>query len=84
MAIHQIDSIRMLLQDYLDKSFDERRMLFAKEFEIVDKCLATGDVQALAVSLNAITNLATSSPFKALADIKGVQKAIENHSTFDI
>lgn len=84
VAIHQIDSMRMFLQDYLDKTFDERRMLFAKEFEIVDKCLEKGDVQALAVSLNSITNLATSSPFKALADIKGVRNAIENHSTFDI
>ena len=41
-------------------------------------------VQALAVSLNAITDLAKSSPFKALADIKSVKNAIENHSTFDI
>lgn len=84
VAIHQIDSVRMFLQDYLDRTFDERRMLFAKQFEIVDKCLETGNVQALAVSLDSITKLATSSPFKALADIKGVQNAIENHSTFDI
>lgn len=84
VAIHQINAVREFLQDYLDKTFDERRMLFAKEFEIVDKCLATGNVQALAVSLNAITDLAKSSPFKPLADIKSVKNAIENHSTFDI
>lgn len=84
VAIHQIDTVREFLQNYLDKTFDERRMLFAKEFEIVDKCLASGNVQALAVSLNAITDLAKSSPFKALADIKSVRNAIENHSTFDI
>lgn len=84
VAIHQIDAVRVFLQSYLDKTFDERRILFAKEFEIVDKCLATGNVQALAVSLNAITDLAKSSPFKALADIKSVRNAIENHSTFDI
>lgn len=84
VAIHQIDSVRNFLQYYLDKSFDERRMIFAKEFEVVDKCLETGDTQKLAVALNAITNLATSSPFKALADIKGVRNAIESHSTFDI
>lgn len=84
VAIHQIDAVREFLQSYLDKTFDERRMLFAKEFEIVDKCLATGNVQALAVSLNAITDLAKSSPFKALADIKSVRNVIENHSTFDI
>ena len=84
VAIHQIDAVREFLQSYLDKTFDERRMLFAKEFEIVDKCLATGNVQALAVSLNAITDLAKSSPFKALADVKSVKNSIANHSTFDI
>ena len=84
VAIHQIDAVREFLQSYLDKTFDERRMLFAKEYEIVDKCLATGNVHALAVSLNAITDLAKSSPFKALADIKSVKNAIENQSTFDI
>ena len=36
------------------------------------------------MSIGAITDLAKSSPFKALADIKSVKNAIENHSTFDI
>ena len=84
VAIHQIDAIRDVLKDYLERSFDERRRIFEKEFEVVDKCLANGDTQALAVALNSITMLAQSSPFKALADLGGVRKTLENKGTFDI
>lgn len=84
VAIHQIDTVRDFLKDYLERTFDERRRIFDKEFEIVDKCLATGDTQTLAVSLNSITELAKSSPFKALADLGSVRKTLENKGTFDI
>lgn len=84
VAIHQIDTVRDFLKDYLQRSFDERRHIFDKEFEVVDKCLASGDIQALAITLNSITNLAQSSPFKALADLGSVRKTLENKGTFDI
>lgn len=84
VAIHQIDAIRDVLKDYLERSFDERRKIFDKEFEVVDKCLANGDTQALAVTLNSITALAQSSPFKALADLGAVRKTLANKGTFDI
>ena len=84
VAIHQIDAIRDVLKDYLERSFDERRKIFDKEFEVVDKCLANGDTQALAVTLNSITALAQSSPFKALADLGSVRKTLANKGTFDI
>lgn len=84
VAIHQIDAIRDVLKDYLERSFDERRKIFDKEFEVVDKCLANGDTQALAVTLNSITALAQSSPFKALADLGTVRKTLANKGTFDI
>ena len=84
VAIHQIDAIRDVLKDYLERSFDERRRIFDKEFEVVDKCLANGDTQALAVTLNSITALAQSSPFKALADLGAVRNTLANKGTFDI
>jgi len=84
VAIHQIDAIRDVLKDYLERSFDERRKIFDKEFEVVDKCLANGDTQALAVTLNSITALAQSSPFKALADLGSVRNTLVNKGTFDI
>lgn len=84
VAIHQIDAIRDVLKDYLERSFDERRKIFDKEFEVVDRCLANGDTQTLAVTLNSITALAQSSPFKALADLGAVRKTLANKGTFDI
>ena len=85
VRIKEIDSMRDLILTYLDKTFDERSKIFAKQFECVDKALVNGDANLLAISLNSITDLAKSSPFKALADIKIVQKQLAaNNTTFDI
>ena len=85
VRIREIDSMRNLIMTYLDKTFDERSKIFAKQFECVDKALADGDTNLLAISLNSITELAKSSPFKALADIKNVQKQLTaDNTTFDI
>lgn len=84
VAIHQIDTLRDFLKDYMQKTFDERAKVFDKEFDVVDRCLATGDTAKLAVSLNAITDLAASSPFKALSDLGSVRNKLENKETFDI
>lgn len=86
IRIKEIDSMRDLIMTYLDKTFDERSKIFAKQFECVDKALAAGDMNLLSISLNSITDLAKSSPFKALADIKNVQKQLSSEvsTTFDI
>lgn len=83
--IKEIDAMRDVIMTYLEKTFDERSKIFAKQFECVDKALADGDTNLLAISLNSITDLAKSSPFKALADIGNIKKQlIANNSTFDI
>ena len=47
--------------------------------------LMTGNTEELAISLQSINDLAKSSPFKALADIGNVQRALtQEGSTFDI
>ena len=77
--------MRDLLMSYLDRTFDERRRIFAKQFECVDKALVDGDMNMLAISLNNITDLAKSSPFKALADFSSVKKQLgQKNTTFDI
>jgi hypothetical protein len=81
VAIAQINAMRDAVQTYLDKSFDERSVLFAKQFECVDAALKAGDNDMLAISLNNINALAASSPFKALADINQVQKALTSSET---
>lgn len=76
IAIEKIKTIERCIKDYLDKTFDERRSIFAKEFECVDVALKTGNLELLSVSLNSINSLAAQSPFKALADVAAVQKKL--------
>lgn len=76
---------RDIVMDYLERSFDERRYLFEQQFKVVDHALMTGNTEELALSLQSINDLAKSSPFKALADIGNVQRALtQEGSTFDI
>ena len=55
-------------------------------FEVVDSALINGDTAMLSAGLNAINELAASSPFKALADFNSVQQMLltDNETEFDI
>ena len=86
VAIKKVEAMREVLQEYLTKSFDERSAIFAKHFEVVDSALVNGDTAMLSAGLNAINELAASSPFKALADFNSVQQMLltDNETEFDI
>lgn len=84
VAIKKVEAMRDVLKQYLEKSFDERSSIFIKQFEVVDKALATGDNAMLSMGLTAINELAASSPFKALADINTVQQMLTDDSEIDI
>lgn len=86
VAIKKVEAMREVLQEYLTKSFDERSAIFAKHFEVVDSALINGDTAMLSAGLNAINELAASSPFKALADFDSVQQMLltDNETEFDI
>lgn len=86
VAIKKVEAMREVLQEYLTKSFDERSAIFAKHFEVVDSALINGDTAMLSAGLNAINELAASSPFKALADFNSVQQILltDNETEFDI
>lgn len=86
VAIKKVEAMREVLQEYLTKSFDERSAIFAKHFEVVDSALINGDTAMLSAGLNAINELAASSPFKALADFNSVQQMLltDNATEFDI
>lgn len=81
VAIARIQSMRECVQDYLNKTFDERSEIFAKQFDCVDAALKSGDNEPLTVSLNSINSLAASSPFKNLADLAQVQKSLISSDT---
>lgn len=80
-AIAQVSAMRDVVQTYLEKSFDERASLFAEQFKCVDAALRSGDNEMLSISLNSINALAASSPFKNLADLNNVTKALTDSNT---
>ena len=85
VAIEKIKTIGDAIKTYLEKTFDERGSIFAKQFEVVDAALKNGNLEMLAMSLNSINNLAAQSPFKALADMASVQKnLLETNTEWDI
>ena len=71
---------KKLLMKYLDETFDERRENFKKLFEVIDDALVKDNIQQLAVGLNSVNELANSSPFKDLANINQVGKALEDEN----
>ena len=72
---------RDLLMTYLEKTYDERKTAFSKYFEVVDHALQNNNVQELAMGLENINDLAKSSPFKNLADLKSVGDALKDKNT---
>jgi hypothetical protein len=77
-TLENIQAKRDFLIGYLDRSFDERATNFQSLFQVVDRAITNGDNQQLALTLNAITELAKSSPFKDLADLSAVQAALDD------
>ena len=78
VSLARIKSNSDLLTNYLERSFDERAKNFQSLFEVVDHAIASDNNQQLSLALNAIVDLAKSSPFKDLADLSTVQKNLEN------
>lgn len=81
VAIERIHAMSDNIKLYLEKTFDERSTIFAKQFECVDAALRDGNTEMLAMTLNSINSLAASSPFKNLADINQVQQALSDGDT---
>jgi len=82
--IEIIRAQKEMIMTYLEKTFDERRMIFNKQFEILDNAVSKGDTELLATTLDSINQLATSSPFKSLLDLKAGSDALRPGSTIDI
>ena len=81
LAIAKVNAVREVMQTYLEKTFDERATLFSEQFKCVDMALKNGDNEMLSKSLASINTLAASSPFKSLADLSEVQKALTSSET---
>jgi ribonucleotide reductase alpha subunit len=77
-TITKINAQRELLMAYLDRSFDERAENFRALFAVVDKAIASGNNDQLALTLNSIIEIAKSSPFKDLANLASVRSALDD------
>ncbi|AUB41412.1 hypothetical protein COO91_07460 [Nostoc flagelliforme CCNUN1] len=77
-TITKINAQRELLMVYLDRSFDERAENFRALFAVVDNAIASGNNEQLALTLNSITEIAKSSPFKDLANLASVRAALDD------
>ena len=77
-TITKINAQRDFLMTYLNRSFDERADNFRALFDIVDRAIAADNNQQLALALDSITEIAKSSPFKELANLASVRKALDD------
>lgn len=82
IAVKKIQDQKDIILHYLEKSFDERKKNFEKLFCIVDEAIAKNNMEELALGLNSINQLATSSPFKDLTSVEATQAALadKNHT----
>lgn len=84
VEIGKINAMANLVRDYLVRSFDERAGIFDSYFSVLDHALEEGDNMLVAQTLQSINSLATSSPFKDLADINKVTEQLSAGTEWDI
>ena len=80
VQIARVHASRDLLLDYLDRSFDERRSNFDALFSRFDAAASSNNVEGVARTLDAIVELAKSSPFKDLADLARAKEVLKDKS----
>ncbi len=78
VTVANINAQREFLMAYLDRSFDERAENFRALFSVVDQAIASGNNDQLALTLNSITEVAKSSPFKDLSNLASFQAALDD------
>jgi hypothetical protein len=78
VALARIAAQQELFMAYLDRSFDERAESFRRLFDVLDVSLRTGDASTASQTLAGIVDLARSGPFADLADLRTVQKRLND------
>ena len=64
IAITEITEKYILAHAFLNKTFEERRMVIEKQFEVIDKGLEQHDYQLVNLGLQHITTIVKDNPFK--------------------
>ena len=81
IRVAEIHALRDALMTYLERSFDERWENFRDLFKTLDQAMQKDDAQMAATILNAVVQLAESSPFKALSDVAATKKLLREKGT---
>lgn len=77
VELERIAAQRELFMTYLECTFDERRANFAKFFEVLDHAVETEAVDVVSTTLDSITALAKTSPFKDIATVAQVRAVLD-------
>lgn len=70
VAVEQLRTQRELFLQFMTMSFNERSMVFEKQFEALDFAMESGNSEVLNAALNAIVETVKSSPFSSMADMR--------------
>jgi hypothetical protein len=74
----EIRAKKEILLEYLDRSFDERKKNFEELFKALDKTMEKENLEAMAVVVTNIVDLAKTSPFKDLSNVSTMRGMLKN------
>lgn len=69
-ALAAIQGQRELIELLINRTFDERGQVLAKQFEALDYALANGNLAVVQASLNGMVAVIQTSPFKTLQEMQ--------------
>lgn len=70
VALESIRARRDTIMKLMEYTYAERAAVLNKQFDALDRALASGDAQLAIQSMSAMTDLVKTSPLKALQDVK--------------
>ena len=76
--VARIKAAEVILKDYFDRVFAERRELYRELFERLDQALSQQDAQVLQTVVRGIVDIAQTSPLAQLQDLRAVRAALDD------
>lgn len=70
VALASIQAQRDAFSELMKYTFQERSAVLAKQFEVLDFALASGNIEVVQSSLNAMVTVIQTSPFKSMQEMQ--------------
>jgi hypothetical protein len=70
LALTAIQNQRAMIEKLIDRTFDERGLVLAKQFEALDHALAAGNLEIVQASLSGMVAVIQTSPFKSVQEMQ--------------